>query len=195
MSRIEILTEEPSMKVVLENILPKILPSHWQLGKNYFIRAHEGKSDLQKSIPKKIRVFSNTSEPTGVVIVHDQDSNDCKKLKKELLDICQSNGNCPVLIRIVCRELEAWYLGDMQAIQSAYPHFKSEKHKNKAKFRNPDVLNAADDIKTLLPTFQKMAGANAISNHLTLELSVNKSESFKQFVVGVKQFFDKFLQV
>ena len=82
MPRIEILTEEPSMQAVLENLLPQILPNQWILGENYFIRAHEGKNDLQKSIPKKIKVFSHYHEPAGVVIIHDQDANDCKELKK-----------------------------------------------------------------------------------------------------------------
>ncbi len=192
MPRIEILTEELSMQAVLEIILPKIVSSNWTLGQNYFIRAHEGKNDLQKSIPKKIKVFSHYHEPAGVIIVHDQDSNDCKVLKSKLSDICSSNGECAVLIRIACRELESWFLGDMKAIQSAYPRFKIEKFIRKDKFRNPDNLNAAEELKIILPEFQKIASARAISEHLALHTDENKSESFKQFVTGITSFFQKF---
>jgi hypothetical protein len=61
-------------------ILPKILPDKWVLGENYFIRPHQGKSDLKKSIPKKIKTFSKFHEKVGVIIIQDQDFNDCKKL-------------------------------------------------------------------------------------------------------------------
>ena len=192
MPRIEILTEEPSMQAVLENILPKILPNDWVLGVNYFIRAHEGKTDLQKSIPQKIKVFSHYHEPAGVIVIHDQDANDCKELKIKLSELCRINGNCAVLIRIACRELEAWYLGDMLAIQKAYPNFKAEKYSRKAKFRNPDNLNAADEFQKILPEFQKIASARAISQHLQLDLDNNKSESFKQFLLGIDKFFGQF---
>lgn len=111
MPRIEILTEEPSMQEVLIQILPKILPNKWMLGENYFIRAHEGKSDLKKSIPRKIKVFSNFHEPAGIVILQDQDSADCKLLKQELMSLCQQNGDCAVLVRIVCRRVRKLVFG------------------------------------------------------------------------------------
>lgn len=44
------LLEEPSMKVALEGLLPRILP-----GENFRLIAHEGKQDLAKSIPRKLR--------------------------------------------------------------------------------------------------------------------------------------------
>ncbi|TAD94731.1 MAG: DUF4276 family protein [Bacteroidetes bacterium] len=193
MPRIEILTEEASIKEVLEIILPKILSEKWILGENYFVRAHEGKSDLQKSIPKKMQVFSNFHEPAGVVVVQDQDSSDCLILKNKLLELCQKNGNCPTLIRIVCRELESWYLGDMLAIEKSYPSFKADKYLRKMQFRNPDLLNnASQELRKMLPEFQKVASAKAISPNLNLDLNHNHSESFKQFISGIIRFFAQF---
>jgi hypothetical protein len=194
MARIEILTEEPSMSEVLAIILPKILSNQWILGENYFIRAHEGKSDLQKSIPRKIKAFSNYHEPVGVIILHDQDAYDCKDLKAKLLDICNKNGDCPTLIRIVCRELESWYLGDMSAIKQAYPKFKIDQYRFKAKFRKPDELNAVDEIKKVLPEFQKVASAKAISPYLDIK-DQNKSESFIHFVSEINRFLKQFEKV
>lgn len=196
MARIEILVEEPSMKEVLSVILPKILPTNWVLDENYFIRSHEGKSDLQKSIPQKIKVFSKYHEPAGIIILQDQDSNDCKILKNKLKEICFQNGDCKVLIRIVCKELESWYLGDMQAIKEAYPNFKIDKYINKKKFREPDIMNnAAEEVEKILPEFKKINSAKLISQYLDVVDGLknkNKSESYKQFIKGVENFFEQF---
>lgn len=184
--RVEFLLEEESMKQVLEILLPKILPPSYKLGENCFLRAHNGKSDLRNSIPKKVKVFSNFHEETKLVILHDQDSNDCQKLKQDLTHLCKENGKCPVLIRIPCRELEAWYLGDMAAIEQAYPRFNAKKHRNKEKFRNPDMCQATSELRKIIPTFQKGVAARVIPKYMTIEN--NRSTSFNQFVSGLKQF-------
>jgi hypothetical protein len=193
MARIEILVEEKSMKELLSVFLPTILPTNWVLDVNYFIRSFEGKNDLQKNIPSKVKVLSKWNhEPTGVIVMQDQDSADCKVLKNKLLKLCNDNGNCPNLVRIVCRELEAWYIGDFSAIQSAYPKFNMDLYKNKAKFRNPDLCNASDELRKILPEFQKVSTAKKIAPFLNIEN--NKSESFKYTVSGILNFFEKFKQ-
>lgn len=185
MMRLEFLLEEPSMEKALKNILPLILPKEYQYNTNYFLRPHHGKSELQKSIPIKMKHFHNYHEKILFIILHDQDSNDCCQLKKELMEICQK-GRCQFFIRIVCRELESWFLGDMEAIESAYPgKFKADKYKNKAKYRNPDLLNAADELKQILPNFSKGSAAEKISKHLNIEQ--NTSNSFNHFVSGLKK--------
>jgi hypothetical protein len=183
--RLEFLLEEKSMEAFLKNLLPKILPSKYKYNENYFLRPHSGKSDLLKSIPQKLKISYGV--PTTFVILHDQDANDCKTLKSEILNICTANckNNNDFLIRIVCRELESWYLGDMQAIEKAFSNFKALNYKNKAKFRTPDNLNATDEISKLLPNFQKTKGAKLISQHI--DIQNNKSESFKQFVKGLNK--------
>jgi hypothetical protein len=189
MAKIEILVEEKSMKELLSVILPKIVNERWVLDYNYFIRSFEGKSDLQKGIPKKVKVLSNwPNEATGVVILQDQDSSDCKVLKKKLLDLCNENGNCPRLVRIVCLELEAWYIGDFEAVNKAYPSFKYKQYINKAKFRKPDSCNACDELKKILPEFQKVSSAKKIAPFLNFK--INKSESFNQTIRGIRTFFD-----
>ena len=126
MDRLEFLVEERSMAEVLKVLLPRILPASWVLDENYFIRPHEGKSDLKRSIPKKLKGFAQHKEQTtGFIIIQDQDSNDCRQLKQELVALCKANQapNIKFLVRIVCHELEAWYLGDMKAIQAVFPRF------------------------------------------------------------------------
>lgn len=189
MARIEILVEEPSMKEFLTILLPNVLNNQWNLNENYFIRSFEGKNDLQKNIPSKVKFLSNWNhEAVGVVIMQDQDSSDCKVLKQKLIDICNQNGNCPKLVRIICRELESWYLGDFIAVNKAYPSFKYQNYINKSKFRIPDNCNAFDELKKILPEFQKVGGAKKIAPFIAI--SENKSESFKQTITGLIRFFE-----
>lgn len=177
------------MEEVLKVILPKILPEQWKLNQNVFLRVHEGKSDLQKSIPKKIRAYAYHPVEIGVVVLHDQDTADCHVLKEKLLTLCnQPNTNIKSLVRIVCRELEAWYIGDMLAIQKAYPHFQARRYQNKSKFRNPDSCNAKDELKRILPELKQIGSACLIAPHLDIENS--RSNSFKQLVSGIKRFLE-----
>jgi len=81
--RLEILVEERSMEVFLRNIIPKIVDTKWILDEHIFIRPHEGKNDLLKSISVKTKVYSNSHEPITLLILYDQDSNDCKILKEK----------------------------------------------------------------------------------------------------------------
>ncbi len=187
MGRIEILVEEPSMEECLKEFLPKIAPESWKLDENYFIRKHQGKADLQKSIHTKVRVFDNWHEPVAILILHDQDSADCRILKHELNERC-GDYSIPIKIRIVCRELESWYLGDLEAIERAYPGFKSSKYKSKAQFRNPDILNAKDKLKKILPEYKEIASSREISKYM--EIEQNRSESFRQFVSGMQSIFN-----
>jgi hypothetical protein len=187
MGRIEIMVEEPSMEECLKELLPKIVPKTWKNEENYFIRKHQGKSDLQKSIREKVRVFNNWHEPVAIIILHDQDSADCKILKNDLLEKCGDH-TIPILIRIVCRELESWYLGDLSAVEKAYPCFNSNKYIGKAPFRNPDILNAKDKLKKILPEYKEIASSREISKFM--DVQQNRSISFNLFVSGIQTIFN-----
>ena len=104
------LLEEPSMKYLLDELLPKILPE----GVLFQTIPHNGKHALEKSIPRKLRAWN---EPGDIrfIILHDQDTKDCRKLKQSLLDLCENTGRS-VLVRIACQEMESWYFGDLQAL-------------------------------------------------------------------------------
>ncbi len=184
--QIEFLLEEPSMENLLKEILPKILPEGYKLDINCFLRPHQGKSDLKKSIPNKVRTFSNFYRPSKLIIIQDQDSTDCKELKKYIIDLCRANGNCPILVRIPCRELENWYLGDMDAIEKVYPSFKARSYKYKAKYRNVDNLHGANELERSIHDFQKGFASKNIPKYMDLEN--NKSVSFNQLLTGIRKF-------
>ena len=92
------------MAVLLEGLLPRLYPDL-----PFQCVSHEGKNDLEKSIPRKLRAWR---EP-GVrfVIIRDNDGSDCRRVKNSLYSLCQEGSREDSLIRIACQELEAWYLG------------------------------------------------------------------------------------
>ena len=183
--QIEFLLEEPSMENFLKIILPKILPGDLKIGINCFLRPHNGKSDLMKSIPLKVKGFSNFHIPIKIVIIHDQDTSDCKKLKQEIKDLVKESGQVDTLIRIPCRELEAWYLGDMDSIKEVYHKFKPEKYKNKSKYRNPDECYASKELFKICPEFQKGEASKNIPKYMNI--NSNKSKSFNNFILGIRR--------
>jgi hypothetical protein len=167
------------MKEVLEVLLPKILPENM---KKPLVIPHRGKSDLAASISTKLRAWNIPGD--RFVIVHDQDSNDCKQLKEELLTLC-ANKQDDVLVRIACRELEAWYFGDLQAVSRAYGK-DFTKLAGKRKYRAPDKMgNPKEEIRKLLPAHQQISGARLIAQHMRVEQ--NTSPSFNTFVSGVRR--------
>lgn len=182
MSHFYFLLEEPSMEEALHGILPRLLPEDV----TYQCIPHEGKQDLVKSIPRKIRGLTQKPGDYYFVILHDQDSSDCIELKQKLLEKASAADPDKLLVRIVCRELESWYLGDLQAVDSAYPGANLAKLQEKRKFRAPDgLVKPSNEIKKLVPDFQKIDGARRIGRLLNLES--NKSKSFLVFVSGLNR--------
>lgn len=173
--------EEPSMKEMLKQFLPKIISNsdhHIQ----YIV--FEGKNDLQKRVGLKLRAWHQNAE-TRFIILHDQDSNNCVQLKQQLRKICHSNGK-DVLIRIACTELESWYIGDLKAVAIALSQPHIAKLIPKSKYRNPDTLaNAAEELGTIThKIYQKVAGSRAIGAELDADR--NTSNSFNIFVAGIR---------
>ncbi len=183
--QIEILTEEPSMENFLRQLLPILLPEEYQLDINCFIHPHEGKSHLRKSIPRKLQAYSRYRNPVRVLIIQDQDSSDCVTLKNELLSLCQSIVTIPIVVRIACRELENWYLGDLKAIEKLYPETKATRFVGKAKFRNPDLVFGSNELELLTPNFTKSHASREIVKFM--DIQTNRSKSFNHFVSGLSK--------
>ena len=175
------LLEEPSMKEMLNILLPKIIPD----GISYQCIPHEGKQDLEKSIPRKLNAFS---KETKFIIIRDKDSGDCIKIKQKLSQLCQQGNRNDTLIRIVCHELESWFLGDLQAVEKGFKlkNGKLSKLQDKVKYRNPDNISSPkQELRKLVSLYQPVSGSRAIAKHLNLE--ANKSKSFQVFICGLEK--------
>ena len=170
--------EERSAKDFLCALLPKILPPDV----TYRCIPHQGHSDLKKSIPIKLRGWRTPN--TRFIIVHDQDSHDCKQLKGKLRALCQGTPHANSLIRIVCRELEAWYFGDLAAVEKAFSSLGTRKYQNKAKYRHPDdIVKPSKELEKIFKGFSKNRAAKEIPQYM--DIDKNQSPSFQCFVSGV----------
>lgn len=168
------------MADLLNVLLPRLFPSF-----AFRCIEHEGKQDLEKSVAKKLRAWH---EP-GVrfVVMRDQDAADCRVVKARLKALCEQGGHSDALVRLVCRELEAWYLGDVESLVGAYPESASvlRKELGKKRFRDPDaVVGPSKVLENLIPEFNKRPGAKAMGGLLTRD---NGSRSYQVFLEGVER--------
>jgi len=177
------LLEEPSAKAMLENVLPRILPSEVKIKYKVF----EGKQDLEKHIEKKLRFWL---EPNSIFLVmRDQDSGNCKEIKENLLQKVKASGkHNKTIIRIACRELESFYLGDLIAVEKGLQIKNLGLKQVDSKYRAPDKHhNAFEMLETLThKKYQKISGSRAIGLHLNLD-GMNKSISFNVLIDGIKK--------
>ena len=178
MSRIVFLLEERSMKILLEGLLPRLMPNC-----PFICVYHDGKQDLEKSVPRKLRAWR---EPGArFVIVRDNDGGDCHALKQKLSALCNDAGP-NAIVRIVCQELEAWYLGEPEAMALAFGRAHLGEIRNKPRYRDPDAIQQPSrEITKLVPEFQKISGARRMASYLSR--NGNHSRSFQVMMEGIER--------
>ncbi|KQU74830.1 MULTISPECIES: DUF4276 family protein [unclassified Rhizobacter] len=179
--RIVFLLEEPSMKALLDCLLPRLFPG-WVEGVHFQSVPHEGKSDLDRSIPRKLAAWRIPGD--RFIVVRDNDNVDCKALKRQLRSLCTKSGRPDTLIRLVCQELESWYIGDIGALAKAFDLPRLDSASIRKRFALPDDWQKPSiEVKRLVPEFQKLRGARAMAEHLMP--GQNRSHSFRVFLQGV----------
>lgn len=178
MKQLVFLLEEESMKALLDVLLPQILPADI----TFLCIPHEGKQDLEKSIPIKLRAWQTPG--TSFVIVRDKDHADCLEVKNRLVKLCEQAGRSDSLVRIACHELESWFLGDLAAVEKAFNIKKLAGQQQNRKYKEPDKLsNASEELEKLVKGYRKVSGAKKIAAHMTIHQ--NYSHSFNCFISGV----------
>ncbi|MCD4727130.1 MAG: DUF4276 family protein [Pirellulales bacterium] len=178
MKELVFLLEERSIQEVLKVVVPPLLPD------NIVCRfvPHEGKNDLEKSIPRKLRAWQGGN--VWFVVVRDKNSSDCKAVKRKLLKLCEQGRCSETLVRIVCHHLESWFLGDLAAVEKAFNLRGIAKRHSKRKFSAPDRLaNAEQELRRLAPMYQKIGGSRLIAPHMNIEK--NTSHSLKVLISGI----------
>ncbi len=145
------LVEDYSTRKFLEGILPRL-----GFAKHLFeIKHHRGKGDLTSNLGKIIPSLSKRVQQ--IIIILDQDQQDCVKLKSELNEK-MVHCACKYKIRIACYELEAWFLGDMVAISKCSPRFKVSSFQAKEKYRDIDKftkIKPSTEIENIVPDWKK----------------------------------------
>jgi hypothetical protein len=196
---IEFLVEEPSAEAALSNILPKV----FEPTTSFAIHPYQGKQDLLKKLPSRLRGYKAwLPGDWRIVVLIDADDEDCRRLKGRLEDIAQNSNlltksvtrnssNFQVLNRLAIEELEAWFFGDVEALHATYPRI-SLNLGNKAKYRDPDSIAGGTwealerELKRVgyySGGLSKISAAREISLHMVPER--NRSHSFQVFRQGL----------
>lgn len=201
---LEFLVEEASLEAALTQLLPKILPSNVTSN----IHAYRGKSDFFEKVPNRLKGYQAWLPPDWkIVVLIDEDREDCLKIKKQLEDIaisaglitkssCQKDKSFQVLNRIVVEELEAWFFGDVEAICQAYPKVSPNLAKQK-RYRDPDGIKGGtwEALERVLQNagyhpggLEKYKASSDISQYMNPKSS--RSKSFQVFYQGLLEIID-----
>jgi hypothetical protein len=174
MTELVFFLEEASAKAMLEVLVPRLAPP----GAAFHLRCvvFEGKQDLERNLERKLRGYLTPN--AKFFVLRDQDREDCRKLKQRLKKICVKAKRPATVVRIACRELESFYLGDLRAKNLA-------RRQSTEKFRDPDQLqNPAAELESLTGhIYQKVGGSRAIAAELNPHQS--RSKSYLQLVTAI----------
>lgn len=138
---IEVLVEDASGGRLVDLLLPQVLGSY---GEHHTWRIHpykgigqiptglSQKSDPAKralldQLPRLLTGYGKTPGIDAVVVVLDTDNRDCKAFLQELRELlARCNPTPTTMFRLAIEEIEAWLLGDRQAVLAAYPRARSD---------------------------------------------------------------------
>ncbi len=201
--RIDFFVEEPSAEAALGNLLPRILPEEVA----FEIRNFQSKDSLLKELPKRLNGYKSWfPADLRIVVLIDEDRQDCKQIKAHLERAAQQAGlktkskgrKFQILNRIVVEELEAWFFGDVEALVTAYPKIPANLA-NKEKYRDPDAITGGtwEVLERLLQRYGYYSGglpkievARKISGFM--DPARNRSKSFQVFRAGLEAVLESF---
>lgn len=195
---VEILVEGPSDEAALEIIVPLIIPNV-----GFRIHAHQGKPDLLKKLPLRLRAYAQRAWKPRVVVLVDLDNEDCLRLKARLEEISVASGmttksSCNavqrylVVNRIAITELESWFFGDLQAVRRAFPKLRPNFESRKGYISCESIPGGAwEALEKELRlaryhtyTAAKIAVARRIAPCMIPQM--NASQSFQHFCSGLR---------
>jgi hypothetical protein len=183
----EILVEDASGEKFLNIIVPKIIGTEH----SFNIISYKGLGDLLKSLPSLLRSYGRAWQgyDATVFVICDLDKKCLKQFRQQLfetLNTCQPPPSTRFCIAI--EEGEAWLLGDIPAIEKAYPHAKSavlKTYKNDSicgtweKLADALYKGGAASLKLQNPGAEKCVWAEKITPHMNID--TNQSPSFQYF--------------
>lgn len=136
---VEFLVEDSSGAVLIENLVPQIMgdfgaPHTWRvhqykgigrLPNNLRGGEDPAKRALLNQLPRLLSGCGKTPGIDAVVVVVDSDRRNCRDFLQELKTVVEQCDQAPnTLFRLAIEEMEAWYLGDRNALLEAYPRAK-----------------------------------------------------------------------
>jgi hypothetical protein len=207
---IEVLVEDSSGAKLVETLLPALIggygePHTWRvhsykgigrLPPNLAAGGDPAKRALLNQLPRLLSGYGKTPGIDAVVVVVDNDERDWKVFLGELKALLTKCDPAPnTIFRLAIEEMEAWYLGDRQAILAAYPKAKMavlDSYEQDSTCGTWECLadavypGGSAAIRKAgwpLPGQVKHQWADAIARHMNVE--ENKSPSFAKFRNGI----------
>lgn len=198
---VEIFVEEQSMAQALHVLVPKIRPD---LEARFQVHAFQGVDDMLEKLPDRLRGYAGwIPEDWRIVVVRDEDRNDCAKLKGQIEKMARDAGLVPksgkrrgsrfqLLTRIAVEELEAWLLGDVPALVATYDRFPSTLNNQKS-YRDVDAIKggtwealerALQKAGHFLGGLPKIQVAREVAANMNPDR--NSSKSFQVFRDGLR---------
>ena len=206
----ELLIEDESGRIAVDAVLERILgangaPHSWRThgykGLGRIPKTLHGKTDptkrlLLNRLPRLLRGYGKSlGDSAAVIVVVDLDNRDCMAFKWELLAVLNACRPRPTtLFRIAIEEIEAWLLGDRDAVKAAYPRAKDavlNAYEQDAICGTWEVLadavhaGGAKALGGPAAGEAKCAWARKIAPHM--EPDHNRSPSFRAFRDGVRR--------
>lgn len=176
-----VMVEEESARLVVEGLARRLAIDHLLK-----VIPHEGKSDLERSIPRKIAGWRSPRAPRFLV-ARDGPADARDALKAKLMALVPEPARSRTRIRIVVHELESWFLGDPTALVAAglATSANAERKAHKLAQRNLCILsNPVQELHKIVGERGKIGLARAIAPHL--DPMRNTAASFASFVAALR---------
>jgi hypothetical protein len=191
---LHVLVEGPSELVFFERWGPRLLSGH-----PIRIHPHQGKGRLPGNLaerpapkarglldqlPAKLRAFGAALDPSSdaVVVVVDADEDDAVDLRDKILDAARSCApSLPFEASVATEETEAFYLGDLKALERAFP----EADMKAARAFVPDSVGRTwERFGEIIRDGggNKVAWAEAMGPVVTTQPARSRSPSFKTLI-------------
>lgn len=202
---LEVCVEDALGKIFLDGLLSRILRHDvsWnvhgykgigRLPRNLGNTNHPARRIFLDNLPKLIRGCANTPYVNSLIVVVDCDDRDCETFLNELKAVhAVVAPNANVVFRIAIEEMEAWFLGDPDALRAAFPFVREDALAGYSQDsvcgtweKLADVIHPGKSAALLeegwpAPGEAKCRWAAAIFPHMALDES-NYSHSFRKLL-------------
>lgn len=194
------LIEDKSGRIMLEHLIPKIIDDTH----TFDVKAYEGIGRLPKQLssadaihhqallndlPRILKGYGRThaqypkSYQACVIVVCDLDDRCQRQFREELLNILAQCNPAPITqFCIAIEEGEAWLLGDIEAIRTAYPRVRVSILNQ---YTNDSICGTWELLKEAIGDGSKSDWAQKIAPNMRID--ANQSPSFQYFVSKVSQ--------
>ena len=187
---VDLFVEDASTKEALEVLINRLCSGIESF--SFAIVAFDNKKQMLSEIEQRLLPIARGQWVDAVILVIDQDRDDCLDLKRQLLDAAAraglsnvGSGKSPpqVIARIAMTELESWFLGDPDAVRLAFPRLRH------SDLRVKGDVDAAQDAWERLERpllrhgyykqrMPKVRTARRIAEQMTITPGENRSHSF-----------------